>query len=633
MKDLESVVKKESKAVPWWKKALVTGSLIATTIIAAACSPTDFKKGNECTYDSDCQNSALECDDGLCYFDNGDLFCLDDLDCNSGDNCDNYVCNGNDQEPIIERTMSGVRISEGVSDSNGVIKFQDPGEVVTINVQDNNGNKVSGAKGIYFDGMNDFKCYFVSSTDGSFSSSPVCYDHNSSHTISVTPAPLSFGSHRNVSSEASDQAANKFMDWTDSNWKGYGCRDKEQLEGLMKGGQVIASTTSSIFSLGTLSTVTNQLGDKLVQELGDDVSGEVYGFIPSEHGFRATTSLWTVVLKSEGCEVVTDCLPEHAYIACHNGDVWYVDNCQALNDKKEDCANGCENDRCIDIACEPTFDWKVCYGDDIREEDNCGNISSVIFTCSGNTHCDDGKCVTDTVGCEDECNTEGELSCNGDRVIGCDTGGDGCLDRVVVENCGSDEYCSNGRCVNDPPVCQDDCSNEGEVFCDGNYVIRCEEWVDGCLDGMVIESCGDNGGTCIGGECQSMDAEWFQDLGNGTVLDEHTGDVWLKSSPGARSYGDANRYCNDLNIAGSTNWRLPTKEELKILRLDNKQSNGLYLSPAFSPIDAAWTSEECLTSMGDYTKIIEFNNPNDYTFDNTCLREELPSHPKCIKDD
>lgn len=56
----------------------------------------------------------------------------------------------------------------------------------------------------------------------------------------------------------------------------------------------------------------------------------------------------------------------------------------------------------------------------------------------------------------------------------------------------------------------------------------------------------------------------FYSLNNGIVFDFETGLTWPAKDNGAGiSYLDAKKYAEDLILAGHTNWRLPTKVELK----------------------------------------------------------------------
>ncbi len=46
------------------------------------------------------------------------------------------------------------------------------------------------------------------------------------------------------------------------------------------------------------------------------------------------------------------------------------------------------------------------------------------------------------------------------------------------------------------------------------------------------------------------------------VVDKQTGLVWQKNEAGEYRWADAVDYCQALNLAGKTDWRLPNKEEL-----------------------------------------------------------------------
>ena len=58
----------------------------------------------------------------------------------------------------------------------------------------------------------------------------------------------------------------------------------------------------------------------------------------------------------------------------------------------------------------------------------------------------------------------------------------------------------------------------------------------------------------------------FTDNGDGTVTDNCTGLMWQKeTAPGTYTWEDALKYCEDLSLAGHSDWRLPNVMELQSL--------------------------------------------------------------------
>ena len=55
----------------------------------------------------------------------------------------------------------------------------------------------------------------------------------------------------------------------------------------------------------------------------------------------------------------------------------------------------------------------------------------------------------------------------------------------------------------------------------------------------------------------------FKDNGDGTVTDQRTGLVWQQNTDSKKyNWQDALKYCENLDLAGHTDWRLPTICEL-----------------------------------------------------------------------
>lgn len=74
------------------------------------------------------------------------------------------------------------------------------------------------------------------------------------------------------------------------------------------------------------------------------------------------------------------------------------------------------------------------------------------------------------------------------------------------------------------------------------------------------------------------------DNGNGTVTDTATGLMWQKATaPGTYTWEGALSYCQNLNLAGHSDWRLPDRNELQSL-VDYTRYN-----PSIDPLLAADT--------------------------------------------
>ena len=64
----------------------------------------------------------------------------------------------------------------------------------------------------------------------------------------------------------------------------------------------------------------------------------------------------------------------------------------------------------------------------------------------------------------------------------------------------------------------------------------------------------------------AVNAGHFKDNGDGTITDNTTGLVWQKmQSPTTVAWEEALVYCNDLVLAGKSNWRMPNIKELQSL--------------------------------------------------------------------
>lgn len=95
----------------------------------------------------------------------------------------------------------------------------------------------------------------------------------------------------------------------------------------------------------------------------------------------------------------------------------------------------------------------------------------------------------------------------------------------------------------------------------------------------------------------------FTDNGDGTVTDNLTGLMWVKSpDSNGRAWNDAVDYCNNLDFAGYTDWRLPNVNELESLVNADKSNTATWLnSQGFSNVQQSrpyWSSSTRASSKG-----------------------------------
>jgi hypothetical protein len=100
---------------------------------------------------------------------------------------------------------------------------------------------------------------------------------------------------------------------------------------------------------------------------------------------------------------------------------------------------------------------------------------------------------------------------------------------------------------------------------------------------------------CVRGG-QIEPAPRYTDNLDGTVTDKSTGLMWQQGEAGGKIWSDALSYCNDLSLAGNSDWRLPDVLELRSLA-DTKRAlpaiNADYFPDAISTF--YWASTTCVS--------------------------------------
>jgi len=89
---------------------------------------------------------------------------------------------------------------------------------------------------------------------------------------------------------------------------------------------------------------------------------------------------------------------------------------------------------------------------------------------------------------------------------------------------------------------------------------------------------------CIRGEGQTT-TKSFTDNGNVTVTDNDTKLMWQKGEGGSMTWESAITYCENLSLAGYSDWRLPNIKELESITDDSKYNPAIdttYFPNAYS---------------------------------------------------
>ncbi|MBI5609678.1 MAG: DUF1566 domain-containing protein [Deltaproteobacteria bacterium] len=242
--------------------------------------------------------------------------------------------------------------------------------------------------------------------------------------------------------------------------------------------------------------------------------------------------------------------------------------------------------------------------------------------CTVQDACSQGKCVGTPKNCDDGnvCTTDGCVTDCTHNPIGVPCEADGSV-------CTTD-LCDGGTCKAGTPIACDDknpCTADacdpnknctfvpvsaGTACNDGLPCTQPDTSQDGSCRGTPI-ACAD-GLECVAGTCQVVDHEWTgwkppltpqglkPDPANDTVYHPLTGRTWQRQSSASKiNWPDAKKLCEDLVLAGKSDWRLPTAVELlSLLDVSKTSKEALIDLVAFpgTPAAAFWSGTQWSTS-------------------------------------
>ena len=160
---------------------------------------------------------------------------------------------------------------------------------------------------------------------------------------------------------------------------------------------------------------------------------------------------------------------------------------------------------CVDGVCEcsntcETAGQRRC-NEDVLEDcttDAVGCLTWTTNTDCGATNqtCEESSTGAQCVGtCESDCDTAGDLRCNGDLLQTCTDDGNDCLRWETTTDCTSnDQVCddSGTEPVCTDPSCTDNCPSDGDTQCSGDVVQTCSTGTSGCLEWQDTTDCSQN---------------------------------------------------------------------------------------------------------------------------------------------
>ena len=106
----------------------------------------------------------------------------------------------------------------------------------------------------------------------------------------------------------------------------------------------------------------------------------------------------------------------------------------------------------------------------------------------------------------------------------------------------------------------------------------------------------------------------FVDNADGTITDTTTSLTWSKATLTTKevNHAAAEQTCSDLDLAGHTDWRLPTVEELFALA-DRSKVRPAIDTDAFPDTKSDWYwSSTVHASVSSYAWVVGFDNGNAY---------------------
>ena len=179
---------------------------------------------------------------------------------------------------------------------------------------------------------------------------------------------------------------------------------------------------------------------------------------------------------------------------------------------------------------------------------------------------------------------------------------------------GSDKDCDGT--IDSVDLCPDDPNKKEAGICGCGKAETGDRDNDKTLD--CVDQCPDDPKKSIPGNCGCSQSEILGcpvDNKNGTVTYRSTCLMWQKqTATSKKSFSDAISYCDNLTLAGYSDWRLPGINELRSI-VDKNQTKAPYINRDFFPdtvSDYYWSSSTNIFYNYDRSWSLNFHNCDEW---------------------
>lgn len=196
----------------------LTPLLLASSLSLSNCGKGEENSNGSCQDDFDCPGEE--------YCVNG--YCQGDYSNGSGSNGNN---SGSEGQIIEEFSMGEVNYNEGITGSDGFLKFSDNnGGEAEIYVTDLEGNPLEGINVINYDGP-DFEMFIAGDPSFNYAPELFLYNHNSTHALGLKSTDAWQFTTKKIKSDHPDYlAAKNSADWLMKAGTYTGCFSKETID-------------------------------------------------------------------------------------------------------------------------------------------------------------------------------------------------------------------------------------------------------------------------------------------------------------------------------------------------------------------------------------------------------------------